>query len=197
MTEMTTAPTEARKRYRRHACKQPSSFQVPVAPPPPPKPGKPATKYTPELARRICARLIGGDSLSKICKEAEFPNKDTVINWLADPARDDFREFYYYARQMQAHGYIDDIVDIADDTSNDWEPVYNSDGELIDTKPNTEAIQRSRVRIDTRKWIAIRMLPRIYGDKFLHEHDATGELAELLKKVSNRDDGLPPPIEHE
>jgi hypothetical protein len=140
---------------------------------------------------------MGGESLNKICKEAEFPTKKTVMQWLADESRDDFRQFYHFARQVQAHGYIDDIVDIADDTSEDWEDVRNADGEVIDRRPNNEAIQRSRVRIDTRKWLAMRMLPRIYGDKFLHEHDATGELAEMLRKVSNRDTGLPPPIEHE
>ncbi len=30
---------------------------------------------------------------------------------------------------------------------------------------NSENIQRSRVRIDTRKWLLSKMLPRIYGDK--------------------------------
>ena len=61
--------------------------------------------------------------------------------------------------------------------------------------PDNEAIQRSRVRIDTRKWYAARMVPRIYGDKVDVNLDATGDLAELLKKASNNDKGLPKPIE--
>ena len=30
---------------------------------------------------------------------------------------------------------------------------------------NGEHIQRSRVRIDTRKWLLSKMLPKVYGDK--------------------------------
>jgi hypothetical protein len=30
---------------------------------------------------------------------------------------------------------------------------------------NGEHIQRSRVRIDTRKWMLSKMLPKVYGDK--------------------------------
>ena len=60
--------------------------------------------------------------------------------------------------------------------------------------PNTEAIQRSRVRIDTRKWFAARLVPRIYGDRKEIDLDVTGDLAELLKKAANQDVGLPKPI---
>ena len=64
-------------------------------------------------------------------------------------------------------------------------------------KPDNEAIQRSRVRIDTRKWFASKLVPRIYGDTVNHELDVTGDLAELLKKASNQDQGLPKPINGE
>jgi len=29
-----------------------------------------------------------------------------------------------------------------------------------------EHIQRARLRVDTRKWILSKMLPKVYGDKF-------------------------------
>jgi hypothetical protein len=51
------------------------------------------------------------------------------------------------------------------------------------------------VRIDTRKWYAAKLVPRIYGDLQQIEHGVTGDLAELLKGASNKDSGLPPPIE--
>lgn len=136
-------------------------------------------------------------SLREICEDPRMPSKRTIVRWLADPKMSEFREMYYYARRVQAEMRIDEIFDIADDSKNDWEKVYNKDGELIDIKPNNEAIQRSRVRIDTRKWYAGKMVPRIYGDTVNHELDVTGDLAELLKKASNQNQGLPPPIDGE
>lgn len=155
------------------------------------------TMYTAELGQRVCELLMQGKSLKEIAAEPRMPSKRTIIRWLADPKMGDFREMYYYSRRVQAEIRVDEILEIADDTSKDWEKVYNKDGELIDLKPNNEAIQRSRVRIDTRKWIASKLVPRIYGDTVNHELDVTGDLAELLKKASNRDQGLPKPINGE
>jgi hypothetical protein len=104
---------------------------------------------------------------------------------------------YYYARRIQAEMYVDEIFEIADESANDWKPTYDKHGEINGHKPNNEAIQRSRVKIDTRKWYAAKMVPRLYGDKTQVELDVTGDLAELLKRASNKDEGLPPVIEHE
>lgn len=138
-----------------------------------------------------------GKSLRAICEDPAMPSKRTVVGWLAHPKLADFREMYYYARRIQAEIRIDEIFEIADDTTNDWQPTYNKDGEQNGWKPDNEAIQRSRVRIDTRKWYAAKMVPKIYGEKLDVEHGVTGDLAELLKSASNNDQGLPKPIEHE
>jgi hypothetical protein len=136
-------------------------------------------------------------SLREICADPRMPSKRSIIRWLADPRLTEFREMYYYARRVAAEMHIDEIFEIADNASNDWKPRYDKDGELIDMVPDSEAIQRSRVRIDTRKWYASKMVPRLYGDSVDVNLDATGDLAELLKKASNNDTGLPPPIEGE
>ena len=156
-----------------------------------------SSKYTPAIANKICERLMQKQSLEQICKDPRMPSIRTVTSWLANPKMVEFREQYYYARRVQAELRVDEIFEIADDQTNDWEKVYNKEGELIDIKPNNEAIQRSRVRIDTRKWYASKMVPRIYGDTVNHELDVTGDLAELLKQASNSDSGLPPPINGE
>jgi len=136
-----------------------------------------------------------GDSLVKICNDPRMPSRRSVVRWLADPRCVDFREMYYYARRVQAEMLVDEIFDIADDSSKDWKAKLNKDGEVIDYVPDNEAIQRSRVRIDTRKWYAAKMVPRIYGDNSQVELGVTGDLAELLKQATNKDNGLPPPIE--
>jgi len=118
-----------------------------------------------------------------------------VVRWVADPRLTEFREMFYYSRRVAAELYVDEIFDIADDGSQDLKARYDKEGEFIEYVTDNEAIQRSRVRIDTRKWYAAKMVPRIYGDKVDVALDATGDLAELLAKASNNDKGLPEPID--
>lgn len=154
-------------------------------------------RYSPEIAECICIRLMKKESLRSICKDPRMPTLDCVVKWLAKPHMAEFREMYYYARRVQAEMLVDEIVEIADNTEHDWKKRFDKNGDLIDYVPDNEAIQRSRVRIDTRKWYATKMVPKIYGDKLNVDLDATGDLAELLKKASNNDKGLPKPIEQE
>ena len=157
----------------------------------------PPTTFSEGVARKLCERLMLGESLRQICETPTMPNKRTVARWLADPKLADFREMYYHARRVQAEIRVDEIFEIADDTSDDWTEQTDKDGNFIKYVPNNEAIQRSRVRIDTRKWYASKMVPKIYGDKQEVTHGVTGDLAELMKSASNNDEGLPPPIEGE
>lgn len=57
----------------------------------------------------------------------------------------------------------EEILDISDDGSNDWMEVNY--GEHTAWKTNGEALQRSRLRVDTRKWLMAKMKPKVYGDK--------------------------------
>ena len=155
------------------------------------------SRYDERKARAICERLMMGDSLAKICEDPRMPGKRTVFRWLADPRMVDFREMYYFSRRVAVEALVDEIIEIADNPAGDWEYTYDKNGQINGIKPNNEAIQRSRVRIDTRKWLAAKLVPRIYGDNTQVELGVTGDLAELLKQASNQNAGLPPPIEGE
>lgn len=111
--------------------------------------------YTQELADLICERLVEGESLRKICLSDDMPSAALVCRWLGE--HDEFREQYARAREAQADTLADEILDIADDGSNDFM------GE--DEKYNGDAVQRSKLRVDARKWLAAKMLPKKYGDK--------------------------------
>ena len=150
-------------------------------------------KYNDAVAAEICRRIMMQETLRQIGADPKMPSMSTIVRWLADTRNADFREQYYYARRVQAELYVDEIFEIADDTSRDYVTKYDKDGEPYE-EPNNEHIQRSRVRIDTRKWYASKMVPKIYGDKQQIDHDVTGDLAELMKSASNHDHGLPPPI---
>jgi transposase-like protein len=119
--------------------------------------------YTPELALAICQRLVEGESLRAICREEGMPDRGTVFRWTEQHA--EFRGQYARAREAQAETFADELNEIADDGSNDWMERLNDEGEKTGWQVNGEHIQRSRLRIDTRKWIASKLLPKKYGDK--------------------------------
>lgn len=120
--------------------------------------GRPS-EYSPEIAAAICERLAAGESLRVICAGADMPAKSTVFRWLADPGRGEFRDQYARAREAQVEHYVEEILEIADDTGRD--NIATEHGERC----NTEWVQRSRVRIDTRKWLMSKLAPKKYGDK--------------------------------
>ena len=179
---------------RKHRLFVPAPTVTPGHVPPAPKLrfNRPS-KYSDEVAREICERIMMQQTLNEIAADPKMPSKRTIVRWLADTRNVDFREQYYYARRVQAELYVDEIFEIADDSSRDFVTKYDKDGNEYQ-EPNNEHIQRSRVRIDTRKWYASKMVPKIYGDKQQIDHDVTGDLAELMKTASNHDSGLPPPI---
>lgn len=121
------------------------------------------SEYSPEIAAAICLRLAEGESLRQICLDETMPGRRTVFDWLTK--HEDFVAMYNIARDMQAETLVDEITDIADDGSNDWMEAYDRDGERSGWRENGEAINRSRLRIDARKWLAGKMKPKKYGDK--------------------------------
>mgnify|MGYP003335998155 FL=1 len=60
--------------------------------------------------------------------------------------------------------WADELDEIAGHKSNDY--YVDDEGKL---KPDLEHIARSRLRIDTRKWMLSKMLPKVYGDKIITE----------------------------
>ncbi len=119
--------------------------------------GVPST-FTQEVADEICALLVSGDSLRKICRMDGMPAKATIFTWLNN--NKEFQDQYTCARAKQADAIFDEMLDIADDSENDY--IDLGDGREV---VNQEAIQRARLRIDTRKWVLGKMKPKKYGDK--------------------------------
>jgi len=131
-----------------------------------------ASAFSEEIAATICDRLMGGESLRDICEDEGFPSARTVHRWLADPSpeRDPFRQQYAHAREVQADTLFDEILTIADDARNDWMVKRDYKGENIGWQENGEAMQRSRLRVDARKWMAGKLRPKVYGEKLDLNH---------------------------
>lgn len=125
--------------------------------------GRPSA-YTEDIADRICDGLADGRSLRSICLDEDMPSQSMVFRWLADERYASFRERYARAREAQADAIFDEMLDIADDGSNDWMERRREDGS-VDEVVNHEHISRSKLRVDARKWMASKLAPKRYGDK--------------------------------
>ena len=106
-------------------------------------PGRPS-KYTAEIADVICERMIEGESLVKICADPEMPTRTTIYRWM--DANPEFVTRCARAREGLADYLVDAIEDLA-------------------SKTTTDNFQAMKVKIATAQWRAMKMAPRVYGDR--------------------------------
>ena len=135
--------------------------------------GRPSD-FTVEKGAEICARIVDGASLRTICSSEDMPDVRTVYRWLA--INEDFRHQYALAREDQADTLADEIIDIADDSKHDIMIVTNPDGSEREVE-NREVVNRSRLRVDARKWVASKLKPKKYGDAMIHKGDETSPIS--------------------
>jgi hypothetical protein len=129
--------------------------------------GRPSS-YTKELGDYICSRLAGGESLRNICKDSDTPSLQTVYSWLSKNPQ--FLDQYARAREDQADTLADEIVAIADEQPELIE-VRDKEGNLIDHKLDSAFLAWQKNRIDARKWTAMKLKPKKYGDRVVHAGD--------------------------
>lgn len=145
--------------------------------------GRPSS-YTEEIAERICAGLACGQSLRTVCKDEDLPCVATVFNWFRTYPQ--FLEQYTRAKEESADALIEESLDIADDGTNDWMERNNAEGECIGWQLNGEHVQRSRLRIETRKWMASKLKPKKYGERVTQDVNINTSLAELIEAGRKR-----------
>ena len=123
-----------------------------------PNPKADTSKY-----KIILADISEGLSVRKACKTHKVPLSTFVQNVDA--------EQYARAREACVDALADEIMDIADDGRNDWMEKYGDGdpGWLI----NGEHVQRSKLRVDARKWLLSKIAPKKYGDRVAMEHSGT------------------------
>ena len=143
--------------------------------------GRPS-KYTRKLTDGICRRMANGETLSAICRDEKMPAKSTVNLWIAND-KDGFSDRYAKAYTARAWFLADELIDIADDGHNDYMEV-NHDGDLA-YKVNGEAVARSRLRVDTRKFLLSKLIPQ-FSDKPDQGIDKDSDLAEALNKLAEK-----------
>ena len=126
----------------------------------------------------ILLEIEKGRALRNVLNDADMPSSKTFYNWLESD--EDKVKRYARACELRADTIFEDILDIADDSSNDitTDPLGNE-------RLNTEFVQRSRLRVDARKWIVSKLNPKKYGDKIENTH--LGEMSIKWQEVKTYD----------
>lgn len=108
----------------------------------------------------ILAKISTGVSVRKACEEYGVP--ESTFRFNVDQTH------YARAREACVEALADEIMDISDDGRNDWMVKHGDDnpGWIL----NGEHVQRSKLRVDTRKWLLSKIAPKKYGDKVAMEH---------------------------
>lgn len=132
--------------------------------------GRPSV-YSEKIGEEICAALAEGKTLREICRSENMPAESTVRSWAMDVGTP-FSAQYARAREIGYARLADELLDIADNGAN--EP---------------DATARDRLRVDTRKWLLAKALPKMFGDKLLNEH--TGKDGEAIKTSITIVSGVP------
>lgn len=142
------------------------------------------TDYNEKIATEICKRISEGESLRAICRDIQHPTISTVLLWLHKAHKGiepyvPFSEQYARAREAQADVLFDECVDIADQ----GKPDHYIDEVTGELRVDGDAIQRAKLRIETRRWMAGKMKPKVYGDKILHGSDPENPLPPPVEQV--------------
>jgi hypothetical protein len=124
--------------------------------------GRPS-KFTQAIADQICERLAAGETLRSICEVEGMPPENTVRRWAID-VDNPFSAQYARAREVGYEKMADELLEIADDGTNDFIERSKESGDTYKVV-DQEHIARSRLRVETRKWLLSKALPKVYGEK--------------------------------
>ena len=111
-----------------------------------PRPAGRPSSYTEEIAAIVLGRMAAGETLTAICSTEGLPSAGAVKMWVIRDEPAGIRDRYAQAREFQADAIAEDALLIADNA------------------PAEEAA-KTRIRVDTRKWLASKINPAKFGDR--------------------------------
>jgi hypothetical protein len=117
-----------------------------------------------EIVAEICQQVSDGGVLNDVLgpdRPEGYPSRWGFYQWKAENA--EYEKQYEEAVKLRIDRYVEETAAIADDGTNDW--VLRNDPTNPGYNLNGEHVQRSKIRISTRQWLAEKMWPRKYGQK--------------------------------
>lgn len=110
-----------------------------------------------------------------------MPDRSTVFRWLNTPSLERFCDQYARAREAQADRFAEEILQIADDGKND---TYVDENGV--KRVDQDNVNRSKLRVDARKWLASKLAPKKYGDKQQVEMSGSLDVASAIAAARKR-----------
>jgi hypothetical protein len=116
---------------------------------------------TPEKFEAICMEIETSSlGLKHICKKHNVA-RSTVTDYIRESK--EAADRYARAKELQMDFLAEELISISDDGSNDFMTIVKGD-EKYEVE-NKEVTNRSKLRVDTRKWLMSKLAPKKYGDK--------------------------------
>lgn len=113
--------------------------------------GRPS-KYSKKLCDEILLRIASGETLRTICNSPDIPARKTICHWLLQ--KEEFRNQYTIARELQAELLAEEILEIAD-------------------KATDTDFRSAKLQIDARKWFASKVAPKRFGERTTQDLNVT------------------------
>lgn len=114
----------------------------------------------------ICSRVMLGESVRSILNDqrdkALYPSRKDFYEWVASDKN--LSDQYARAMEIRMDDMAEYILQISDGEGIDL--ITKEDGSTFE---NQKVVARDRLRVDTRKWIMSKTLPKKYGDKISQE----------------------------
>jgi hypothetical protein len=116
------------------------------------------------MAQRICDHIASGGYATDT-QRFGLPHVSTINKWLGE--NEAFAAAYARARQARAETFAEQIVEIAD---------------------TCDDPQKGRLQVEARKWVASKLLPRVYGENQRVEvqHTISETAARVLADLAQR-----------
>lgn len=130
-----------------------------------------------EIFNAIINKIVEGQSVRLSIKESPI-SIGTFFSWANDLKSPERLEQYARAMELSTHIMAEEILEIADDNSNDTEYIETKNGSVA--VENKEWVNRSKLRVDARKWLMSKRLPKKYGDSIKVSGDAESPIETKL-----------------
>lgn len=129
-----------------------------------------ANPYNPTIADEICELIATtSKSVPKICEQVGI-SYTTHSRWLRES--EEYQNKYARAKEDQIELFAEELLEAARDKSGDLlEGEFGQQG-------NSANVQRSKLEVDTLKWLMSKLKPKKYGDRV----DVTSD-GEKIKQV--------------
>jgi len=165
---------------------RPETYVDTIREPPPQRMGRPR-KYTAQLGKAICMMLATTTFNLRQCCEQNDVTVGDVMKWIA--RYPDFGDSYFRARDWQCELRADEIIDIADNSTNDWVDYETKSGRVI-RQFDYEHSRRSELRIKARQWLMEKYARKRFGDRLEVQQTVTAVSVTAMAEPQRVEDAV-------